>query len=143
MTIRVVHPGYWKEVHETKQSEKRNQRVFCRCRTCAPARRESCPQNGPHARNADLYLEGWQGGGGEALGRGKKHMAKQLTEQELRQQAVRALSDSLGPVDALRFLGLVSREPFDYQQWRKEYFSHYSVDELLTEVRSHHSGKHS
>jgi hypothetical protein len=49
-------------------------------------------------------------------------MAKQLTEQELRQQAVRALSDSLGPVDALRFLALVSREPFDYQQWRKEYF---------------------
>ncbi len=52
-------------------------------------------------------------------------MAKELTEQELRQQAVRALSDSLGPVDALRFLALVSCEPFDYQQWRKEYFSHY------------------
>jgi hypothetical protein len=43
-------------------------------------------------------------------------MAKQLSKQELRQQAVRALSDSLGPVDALRFLALVSREPFDYQQ---------------------------
>jgi hypothetical protein len=70
-------------------------------------------------------------------------MAKQLTEQELRLRAVRALSDSLGPVDALRFLALVSREPFDYQQWRKEYFSHYSVDELLEEVRNHHSGKHS
>ena len=66
-------------------------------------------------------------------------MAKELTEQELRQQTVRALSDSLGPVDALRFLALVSREPFDYQQWRKEYFSHYSVDELLGEVRNHHS----
>ena len=70
-------------------------------------------------------------------------MAKQLTEQELPQQAVRALSDSLGPVDALRFLALVSRESFDYQQWRKEYFSHYSVDELLGEVRKHHSEKHS
>ena len=58
---------------------------------------------------ADLYLEGWQGGGGEALGRGKKHMAKQLTEQELRQQARPGVDDSLGPVDALRFLGLVSR----------------------------------
>ena len=43
-------------------------------------------------------------------------MARQLSEQELRQQAVRALSDSLGPVDALRFLALVSREPFDCQQ---------------------------
>jgi len=70
-------------------------------------------------------------------------MAKQLTEQELRQQAVQALSDSLGPVDALRFLALVSREPFDYQQWRKEYFSRYSVEELFEEARKHHSGKHS
>jgi hypothetical protein len=62
-------------------------------------------------------------------------MAKQLSEKELREQAVRALSDRLGPVDALRFLALVSREPFDYQQWRKDYFSRYGVDELLKEVR--------
>ena len=80
---------------------KRNKRpdskgVFCGCRTRAPSRRESCPQNRPYARNADLYLEGWQGRGREALRRGKRHMAKQLSEQELRQQAVRALSDSLG-----------------------------------------------
>ena len=68
-------------------------------------------------------------------------MAKQLTEQELRQQAVRALTDSLGPVEALRFLALVSREPFDYQEWRREYFSQYDVDELLTEVREHQSNK--
>lgn len=71
-------------------------------------------------------------------------MAKKLlTEHELRQQAARALADKLGPVDALRFLALVSREPFDYQQWRKEYFSHFSVDELLEEVRNHHSNKRS
>jgi hypothetical protein len=63
-------------------------------------------------------------------------MAKHLTEQELRQQAVQALSDRLGPVDALRFLALVSREPFDYQQWRNEYFSHYSVDQLVQEIRN-------
>jgi hypothetical protein len=88
-------------------------------------------------------LEGWQGGGGEAVKHGKRHMGKELTEQELREQAVRALSNSLEPVDALRFLALVSREPFDYQQWRKEYFSRYTADELLQEVRNHHSEKHS
>jgi hypothetical protein len=49
-------------------------------------------------------------------------MARQLTEQELRRQAVQALSDRLGPVDALRFLALISREPFNYQEWRQEYF---------------------
>lgn len=70
-------------------------------------------------------------------------MAKLLTEQELRQQATQALADKLGPVEALRFLALVSREPFDYQQWRNEYFANYNVDELLGEVRKQHSGKRS
>jgi hypothetical protein len=70
-------------------------------------------------------------------------MVKKLTEQELCRQAVRVLSDSLGPVDALRFLALVSREPFDYQEWRRRYFSHYDVDELLEEVGKHHESKES
>ena len=71
-------------------------------------------------------------------------MAKQLAEQELRRQAVQALSDSLGPVDALRFLALVSREPFDYQEWRREYFSRYAnLDELLQEARKQNSSKNS
>ncbi len=68
-------------------------------------------------------------------------MAKKLSENELRRQAVQALSESLGPVDALRFLALVSREPFDYQEWRREYFSQFNVDELLEEVRKHHASK--
>jgi hypothetical protein len=68
-------------------------------------------------------------------------MSKQLTEQELRRHAVRVLSEGLGPVDALRFLALVSREPFDYQEWRREYFSRYNVDELLEEVRKLHASK--
>jgi hypothetical protein len=70
-------------------------------------------------------------------------MAKQLTEQELRQQAVEALSDRLGPIDALRFLALISREPFDYQQWRREYFSRYSIDELLEEGHNRQGNKSS
>ena len=68
-------------------------------------------------------------------------MAKKLSEHELRQQAIQVLAEKLGPVEALRFLALVSREPFDYQKWRKEYFSRYSLDDLLGEVREHHSQK--
>ncbi len=68
-------------------------------------------------------------------------MAKKLNKQELCQQAVEVLAEKLGPVEALRFLALVSREPFDYQKWRKEYFSRYSLDDLLGEVREHHSQK--
>jgi uncharacterized protein YuzE len=59
----------------------------------------------------------------------------------LQRQAVKALRDRLGPVGALRFLALISREPFDYQAWRGEYFSRYNVGELLDEVRKHHAGK--
>jgi hypothetical protein len=47
----------------------------------------------------------------------------------------------LGPVDALRFLVLVSREPFEYQEWRRSYFSQFDVDELLEEIRKHHASK--
>lgn len=68
-------------------------------------------------------------------------MAKKLIEQELRQQAIQVLAEKLGPVEALRFLALVSREPFDYQKWRKDYFSSYRVDELLVEVRKQHGHK--
>ena len=68
-------------------------------------------------------------------------MAKQLTEDELRRQAVEALSDRLGPVNALRFLALVSREPFDYQHWRNQYFSQYTVDQLVQEIRASRGGK--
>ena len=68
-------------------------------------------------------------------------MAKQLSETELRRQAVQALSESLGPLDALRFLALVSREPFNYQAWRRSYFSQFNVDEFLEEIRKHHASK--
>jgi hypothetical protein len=68
-------------------------------------------------------------------------LAKQLSETELRRQAVQALSESLGLVDALRFLALVSREPFDYQEWRRGYFAQFNVDELLEEIRKHHASK--
>lgn len=69
-------------------------------------------------------------------------MAKRLEEQELRQKAVQALEEKLGPVEALRFLALVSREPFDYQAWRQKYFSRYTADELFQEIRSERQQKH-
>ena len=56
---------------------------------------------------------------------------------------MKALADKLGPVEALPFLALVSREPFDYQRWRKDYFSHLSIDDLLDNVKKHQTEKHS
>jgi hypothetical protein len=68
-------------------------------------------------------------------------MAKQLTVEELRQRAVQALSEKLGPVDALRFLALISHEPFDYQKWRREYFAGYDIDQLLQESQTQQATK--
>ena len=62
-------------------------------------------------------------------------MEKLLTEQELREKAVRALEERLGPVEALRFLAPVSREPFDYQQWRRRYFADVTVETLFHEMQ--------
>ena len=62
-------------------------------------------------------------------------MAELLTENELRRQAVRALHERLGPVEALRFLALISREAFDYQKWRSEYFARYDMEHLLDEAQ--------
>ena len=42
------------------------------------------------------------------------------------------LNANLGPVDALRFLALLSREPFDYQSWRDRHFQGMSLEEILT-----------
>ncbi len=68
-------------------------------------------------------------------------MTEFMTEQELRERAIRALEEHLGPVEALRFLGLVSREPFDYQEWRKRYFADSTVEELFQNIRESHTGQ--
>jgi len=58
-------------------------------------------------------------------------MAGALTDEQVRQTGLAALEGKLGPVDALRFLALLRREPFDYQTWRDKSFDGLSVDELF------------
>jgi len=42
------------------------------------------------------------------------------------------LEADLGPVEALRFLALLSRESFDYQSWRDKHFQGMTLTEILT-----------
>lgn len=58
-------------------------------------------------------------------------MAELMTDDELRETALAVLAEELGPVDALRFLALVRRDPFDYQEWRDREFADLNVDELF------------
>ena len=58
------------------------------------------------------------------------------TDDVLCAKGLAVLEDHLGPVQALRFLALISREPFDYQSWRQHHFGGMSLDEILTKVQA-------
>ena len=52
------------------------------------------------------------------------------TDTEIRVDGLRALTDSLGVVEAERFVSLILREPFDYTRWQKDLFEEKSVEEI-------------
>lgn len=58
-------------------------------------------------------------------------MAEALTDDVLRAKGMGVLEANLGPVEALRFLALLSHEPFDYQNWRDKHFQGMSLAEIL------------
>ncbi|MFY9824535.1 MAG: hypothetical protein WAM82_24375 [Thermoanaerobaculia bacterium] len=58
-------------------------------------------------------------------------MAEALTDDVLRAKGMGVLEANLGPVEALRFLALLSHEPFDYQSWRDKHFQGMSLAEIL------------
>jgi hypothetical protein len=50
---------------------------------------------------------------------------------------MRSLVDSLGEVDAERFITRLIREPFDYTKWQRNLFSNMTLDEISTEAANH------
>jgi hypothetical protein len=51
-------------------------------------------------------------------------------EMALRNEGMKVLIDSLGRVEAERFISLIIREPFDYTEWQRDLFNDLSVKEL-------------
>ena len=51
-------------------------------------------------------------------------------EMALRDEGMKALINSLGRVEAERFISLIIREPFDYTEWQRGLFDDLSVREL-------------
>ena len=66
-------------------------------------------------------------------------MPDQFTDDALYTKGLAVLEDKLGPVQTLRFLGLLSRQPFDYQQWRERHFAGMTVSEIAERAESSHS----
>ena len=52
------------------------------------------------------------------------------TEAEIRQEGMRALINALGMVEAERFVAALTRERFDYTEWRKTGLPELDVETL-------------
>jgi hypothetical protein len=61
-------------------------------------------------------------------------MSDTLEDDALCAKGLAVLEDHLGPLQALRFLALICRQPFDYQQWRQQHFGKMSVAEILVQA---------
>ena len=53
-----------------------------------------------------------------------------ITDTEIKREGLKALSQSLGQVEAERFITLLLREPFDYAQWQETLFEGKSIEEI-------------
>ena len=53
-----------------------------------------------------------------------------ITDTEIRIKGVKALTESLGDVEAERFISLIQREPFDYTKWRQGMDEDLSIEEI-------------
>ena len=63
-------------------------------------------------------------------------MPDPLNDDALRTKGLAVLEDHLGPVEAVRFLALISRQPFDYQCWRQQHFRKMSLAEILAQAQA-------
>jgi len=59
-------------------------------------------------------------------------MTTQITDNEIKLQGLNALVESMGEVQAERFISLMLRQPFDYTQWQKKLWIDKSIEEIST-----------
>ena len=52
------------------------------------------------------------------------------TDTILRNEGTQILMETLGMVDAERFIMLIQKEPFDYTKWQENLFENMSIEEL-------------
>ena len=53
-----------------------------------------------------------------------------ITDTEIKIKGIKALAESLGDVEAERFISLIQREPFDYTEWRQDLDTDLTIDEI-------------
>ncbi len=53
-----------------------------------------------------------------------------ITETEIKLKGMEALINTLGEVNAEKFVTLMMREPFDYTEWQRDLWNDKSVEEI-------------
>ena len=53
-----------------------------------------------------------------------------ITDTEVKMKGFKVLVESLGSIDAERFIALIQREPFDYTKWQRNLWERQSVEEI-------------
>ena len=61
----------------------------------------------------------------------------QTTDNELSVKCMNVLMNSVGPVDAERFISIVTNTAFDYTDWQKNLFEGETLDTLFEKVKSY------
>ena len=64
-------------------------------------------------------------------------MQNSLTDSEIRSKGVAALAESLGFIEAERFITLILREPFDYTKWRQGLFEDRKIEDISAAAARH------
>ena len=53
-----------------------------------------------------------------------------ITDTEIRLKGLKALTASLGDIEAERFISIIQREPFDYTKWRQSLDDDLPIEEI-------------
>ena len=53
-----------------------------------------------------------------------------ITDEQLKIEGLKALTETLGEVQAEKFIALIMRSPFDYTKWQKKLWVERSVEDI-------------
>ena len=53
-----------------------------------------------------------------------------ITDEQLKIEGLKALTEALGEVQAEKFIALMMRSPFDYTKWQKKLWAERSVEDI-------------
>ena len=59
-----------------------------------------------------------------------------MTDTILKRKGLDVLTETLGLVDAERFISLILREPFDYTEWQEDLYKGVSLDDFCNNVKN-------